>query len=461
MGSGSRCARALIALVCFASANIESIAQEPAPAQAAPRTPSIAGRLEANTGAPASTAAPAAAPPTAARIELFSPRGSVKQVRQATARFSVPMVALGDPRLEDPFTVACAAPGKGRWADTRNWVYDFDTDLPGGVRCTFTLKRGATTLDKRALTGARAFTFDTGGPAVVTSFPYEGWSALDEDQVFLLKLDAPATDASVTQHAYCVIEGLSERVPVEVLTGDARRAMLEQRKQLGYAYYQLLWKNAATSNVRVRDRTLEQAEALVTALKCQRRLPPATKVQLVWDAGIASATGIATRRAQNLAFEVRAAFTATLECTRTEPRAGCTPTQPIVVRFSAPVPRAQALASRLRLAANDVRSPDAASDKQAKVVESITFKPPFPDGGAGSLELPAQLVDDAGRALENASRFPLEVRIDEFPPLVKFSARLRNSRSCGTRAAGDAAKHRRRRCGARARYSWTTDPRGE
>jgi uncharacterized protein YfaS (alpha-2-macroglobulin family) len=240
--------------------------------------------------------------------------------------------------------------------------------------------------------------------------------------VFLLKLDAPATPDSVATKAYCVIDGISERIPVEVLTGDARREILAQRKQLGYAYYQLLWKRGDTSYARVRDRSLEQAEELVTVLKCQRRLPPATNVQLVWDAGIAATSGIATRQAQRLAFRVRAEFTAMLECTRTEPRAGCTPTQPITVRFSAPVPSTLAFAAKLRLAAGDVRSPDATAEKKSKVVESIQFKAPFPDGATATLELPAQLVDDAGRALSNAARFPLEVRIDEYPPLVKFSA---------------------------------------
>ncbi|HEV7716055.1 MAG TPA: hypothetical protein VGO53_10695, partial [Steroidobacteraceae bacterium] len=370
------------------------------------------------TAAPSATVA--AAP--AARVDLFSPRGSAKQVRQATARFSVPMVALGDPRLADPFDVTCGAPGKGRWADGRNWVYDFDADLQGGLRCSFTLRKALTALDGRAISGTRTFTFDTGGPSVQSAFPAEGWSALDEEQVFLLKLDAPATVPSVLASAYCVVDGISERVPVEVLSGEARAAVLAQRKQLGYAYYQLLWKNGEVSQARVRDRTLEQAEDLITVLKCQRRLPQSTKVQLVWGAGIAAASGVATRSPQRLAFEVRAAFTARLECIRTEPRAGCTPTQPITVQFSAPVARAQAMAARLRISASDVHTPDASDNRQAKVVDSVTFKPPFPDGATASLELPAQLSDDAARPLENASRFPLEVRIDEYPPLVKFSS---------------------------------------
>jgi uncharacterized protein YfaS (alpha-2-macroglobulin family) len=354
------------------------------------------------------------------QVELFSPRGSVKQVRQATARFNVPMVALGDPRLEDPFVVACDASGAGRWADSRNWVYDFDADLRAGLRCTFTLKAGLKALDGRAVGGTRTFTFDTGGPSIERSMPYEGWSGIDEEQVFLLKLDAPATPESIARHAYCIIDGLAERVPVTVLRGQERQEVLAQSRKLGYAYFSLLWKDGFSSVARVRDQALEEAEDLVVALKCQRRLPNATRVQLVWGAGITGPGGIATRRAQSLPFQVRAAFTATLECTRTEPRAGCTPTRPIRVRFSAPVAREQAMAARLRLG-TEARSPDAQEHAQSKQVESITFKPPFPENVNASLELPAQLKDEAGRALQNAARFPLAVRIDEYPPLVKFS----------------------------------------
>src|SRR6266487_1083001 len=61
-----------------------------------------------------------------ARVEFFSPRGVVKGVRQVTARFSEPMTTFGDPRNESPFDVACSEKGSGRWADVKNWAYDFD-----------------------------------------------------------------------------------------------------------------------------------------------------------------------------------------------------------------------------------------------------------------------------------------------------------------------------------------------
>ncbi len=206
-----------------------------------------------------------------------------------------------------------------------------------------------------------------------------------------------------------------------MLSGAARQQILAQRKELGYQYFQLLWKNGDRSKARVRDRSLEGAEAQITALRCQRRLPNATQIQLVWGSGIRSRTGIATGKAQQLAFKVRPSFTAQLTCTRTEPRAGCTPVQPVTVTFTSPVPRELALAARLRVAANDVRSPSVKEGKDAKGVESVTFDAPFPEGVEASLELPAAIRDDAGRALENASRFPLAVRIDAYPPLVKFS----------------------------------------
>jgi len=382
-------------------------------------TQNAAGASPAPVGQQSSTRV---APPPAPRVELFSPRGEAKQVRQATARFSVPIVALGDPRLPDPFTVTCGdEPGKGRWADGRNWVYDFEADLPAGIRCTFKLNAGLKALNGQALAGPSTFTFNTGGPSIQSSYPYEGWEQLDEEQVFLLRLDAAATEDSIRKNAWCVIDGLAERVPVDVITGDARTQLLAQRKALGYQYFNLLWKNGARSSARVRDRSIENAEANISAIRCQRRLPNATQVQLVWGAGISTTSGISTRQPQQLAFRVRPAFTAQLTCTRTDPRAGCTPVQPITVTFTSPVPREQALAIRLQVAANDVRSPNVKQEAQAKVVESVTFDAPFPDGASATLELPATLRDDAGRTLENASRFPLAVRIDEYPPLVKFS----------------------------------------
>ena len=105
-------------------------------------------------------------------IIQFTPQGTVKQVRQVSARFSEPMVPLGDPRkVAEPFEIACPEPGTGRWVDSRNWVYDFTRDLPAGVRCTFRIKPGVTTLAQKLIVGQQEFAFSTGGPAIRLAFP--------------------------------------------------------------------------------------------------------------------------------------------------------------------------------------------------------------------------------------------------------------------------------------------------
>ena len=74
-----------------------------------------------------------------ATITSVSPRGEVAQVRQLSVRFNEAVVPFGDLRQGDPMAVACEGPvpqGQGRWANDRVWLYDFDTPLPPGTRCT-------------------------------------------------------------------------------------------------------------------------------------------------------------------------------------------------------------------------------------------------------------------------------------------------------------------------------------
>ena len=139
---------------------------------------------------------------SAAQVDFFSLQGEVKGVRQVAVRFSDAMVAFGDPRLPEPFDIDCPTSGTGRWADQKNWVYDFTHDLPAGVRCGFRIKSDLVSLAGDKLGGDQAFEFSTGGPAVLEMLPYEG-NNIDEEQVFLLGLDAPATEASVLAGAYC------------------------------------------------------------------------------------------------------------------------------------------------------------------------------------------------------------------------------------------------------------------
>jgi len=137
-----------------------------------------------------------------ATITGVSPRGEVAQVRQITVRFNEAVVPFGDLRQPDPMAVACegAVPtGRGRWANDRAWLYDFETPLQPGTRCTLKPRTGWKPLNG-ALTGTSEFSFGTGGPAVLNTQPYEG-STIEEDQHFLLQLNGAATAQSVAASA--------------------------------------------------------------------------------------------------------------------------------------------------------------------------------------------------------------------------------------------------------------------
>src|SRR5690242_14651851 len=122
-------------------------------------------------------------PQTLPQVEFFSPQNTVKNVRQVVVRFSEAMVPLGSPGVEaEVFDMDCPEKGAARWADERNWIYDFERDLPAGVRCTFRVKAGLKTLTGREIDGQRLFVFSTGGPAIRQSFPYEGSEYIDDEQ---------------------------------------------------------------------------------------------------------------------------------------------------------------------------------------------------------------------------------------------------------------------------------------
>ena len=369
----------------------------------------------------------AATPPP--QISSFTPQGTVKGVRQVTARFSEAMVAFGDPRLADPFDIQCAGKGTGRWADTNNWVYDFGSDLPAGVACTFTLKPGIKAQGGAGLGGERAFRFNTGGPSVTASLPREGNESIDAEQVFILALDAPAKPATIAQYARCEAKGVNEQIPVQVIDGADRKKILAERQAVEIRALLLYKRDNRLRIGEVRDRseatsvnTERAALERIVVLRCARRLPDEAEVKVVWGAGIEALTGIATSQAQTLAYKTRPAFNARFSCQRVNAKSQCIPVLPMNVLFSATVPTESAMKVRLRSADGKLYSPAKPDEAKANVVNSLRFDGPFPEKTNFTVEVPADLADDAGRKLANAAGFPLEVATDEYPPLAKFPA---------------------------------------
>lgn len=374
----------------------------------------------------------------ASEVEFFSPTGEVKKVRQVAVRFAESMVAFGDPREVDPFDIVCAVGGQGRWADQRNWVYDFESDLPAGVACSFRLKDGLVATSGKAVVGGEQFSFNTGGPAVLQSEPQEGDRSIDENQIFILGLDAPATAESIRRHGVCLVDGLPEEIPLRLITGKERTAILKQREKFLTSYYSAIFKRGPLAGqplvISVDERGSEREQFLklrdgedspIVVVQCQRPLPNETEIRLVWGAGIESVSGISTTASQTLPFKTRPVFNATFSCERVNEDAGCIPVLPMSLRFSAPI--AAKDAEKIRLVAADgkvVRAERSERDKKNDFVRFLDFPSPFPALTEFKIELPPDFKDDAGRLLANASSFPLVVRTDDDPPLAKFPARF-------------------------------------
>ncbi|MBI3937533.1 MAG: alpha-2-macroglobulin [Betaproteobacteria bacterium] len=369
-----------------------------------------------------------------ARVEFFSPRGTVKGVRQVTARFSDQMVPFGDPRLVEPFDIQCPAQGTARWADGRNWIYDFEHDLPAGVRCSFVLKTNLKTLAGNPVAAERSFMFSTGGPAVLQMLPYEGSESIDEEQVFILGLDAPASEASILKNVYCESAGANERIGVRLISGGERAAILDQRRQFVERYFDVLFKTAGgrVFAARMAERGTRQeqflklrdgADSPLVALQCKLRLPNGGRMTLVWGRGVASLPGIPTEQDQRLAYKTRGVFRARFSCTRVNKDAQCIPVLPMGLEFTAPIARADAQKMRLRSELGGYHRPRfSGEDERGDFVVRVEFAGPFPEQTRFWVHLPEGLRDDAGRPLANAKSFPLAVRTDENPPLAKFAA---------------------------------------
>jgi len=333
------------------------------------------------------------------QVEMFSPQGTVKGVRQVSVRFSEQMVPFGDPRgLIGPFDIVCPEKGTSRWADGKNWVFDFERDLPAGIRCEFRLKPDLKTLSGKELIGQKVFSFSTGGPAIKSSVPYEGSQYLNEEQIFILTLDAEPDEASVTQNVFFSIEGIQDRVGITIITGKVREEILKARFQY---------------------RTPPPFPMIL--IQCKQRFPSNAKISLIWGKGVMSKTGVATDQDQILRFQVRKPFSAEFNCDREHKGAGCIPILPMNLYFSAPISKDQANRIVMRGPDGKIWKPQLEAGEE---ISRIVFKGPFPESKNFSIDLPPGLKDVTGRPLINADKFPLSVRTEKYPPLAKFSARF-------------------------------------
>ncbi|HVE53172.1 MAG TPA: alpha-2-macroglobulin, partial [Ramlibacter sp.] len=340
---------------------------------------------------------------SALQVTGLTPQGEIAQVRQVVARFDQAAVNFGDARAQAPLALSCsdaqATRGTGRWNSDREWVMQFENDLPPGVSCTVQTRAGFRSPAGSDL-AAGTWRFHTGGPFVQQVRP--GGGRIDEEQFFVLRLNGPATLASLQAGVSCSVEGLGERVPVRLLEG-------RQREELLKAVH--MDKAAAAEPLRH------------ATLACNRRLPPNARVQLVYGRGVATPSGIANSVERRFSFQVREPFAANFTCERENAQAACLPIRPMTLAFNAPVPRK--LAAQIRLKSDKLDLAPTFDRNEADgdgVVNAVTFRTVFPERTPFRLVLPNGFQDASGRPLDNAASFPLQVATGPMPPLAKFAA---------------------------------------
>ena len=228
---------------------------------------------------------------------------------------SSPSVILSVPApLELRCSDAQVSKGTGRWTSEREWVYDFERDLPPGcaARRTSSLTSSAS---GAPLKGAASYQFNSGGPLCRTCVPAP-YEPIDEEQLFhCCSSTAPATLESVRALcAWCQLDGVGERVPVRLVDGKERAGLLKTQGL---------------------ERRAAQEPLAVQTLACARRFTPSTK----------GAAGVGQRWPRPAVCPMRWKSASPTRCVRRSPpeftcerenaQAACLPIRPPTVTFSA------------------------------------------------------------------------------------------------------------------------------
>ncbi len=359
----------------------------------------------------------AASGDTSGTVVSATPGTDGSAIARFTLRFSEPMAPVGGG--SPPIAMTCPVGGAGRWTDPQTFVWEYSSPLPGGTTCKATLNKGLTTLAGHDVIGTREFTIDAGGPFARAVLPDSGGDEIEEDQTFFVAANGPVDRASVASQAYCTVDGIGERIPVDLLPADTPARIFAQ---LGSDWRLRSMLDSAGLPTPLPTNAKDRAAALanVVALKCRRPLPPGRDMALVWAGTIRSPSGRVAGEDKRFDYTVRKEFSAKLTCSRVNPQAGCDPVEAIRVEFTAPVARDKALAVRLDVGKGAPLAPT--TDDKSATLTAVSFKPPVPPAITAKLILPAGMTDISGRVLANARRFPLDVAIAEAPPLVKFAA---------------------------------------
>ncbi|QLY25246.1 Ig-like domain-containing protein [Bdellovibrio sp. KM01] len=375
----------------------------------------------------------------AGEVVSFFPTGSVKQVQQATVRFSTDMVAMGDPRSKtDPFRMKCNIrtasteydPDAGaeevkhstRWADNKNWVLEFNEPLKSGVTCTFTKKANLKDLAGADVNAEPSYTFTTGGPAILEIVPRH--NEIEPDQYFVLLTDGAIDPNSVKSLAYFEVSGIPNKVGVKIIEGKDReesvKAAINNNWQLRRTYEPILDHNGKKSFSQIKE-----LESFVV-ISATQRFPEKSTVVLNWVDGIRSKSGVPVTEMQTFSNTVIEPFNVKFVCEKTTADRPCNPILDMRLEFSKSIPLKSV--DGIKVVSVDGKStwtpeelkPTTDRKKSVENPSYLTFKGPFPEKSQFKVIIPKTIKDEIGRSLANQNKFPLSVETDEYTPLIKF-----------------------------------------
>lgn len=322
-------------------------------------------------------------------VDFVSPQGSAKSVSQIHIRFRQPMIRLGELSFQAPAQSSCFKNGSGRWVDTRNWVYDLNEPMPGGLKCQIKV-------------GNQNFEFNTGGALIRSVFP-PGYREIQPDQSFVLVLDSKVNDRSVEQNAYFSAENLGDRLPVQVVRGSERERVIKAAQE-EFKY----------------DGDAFKGDLLV--IRSSRKFPAGLALNLIWPKSVQSESGQISENPQSFEFKVKPAFTASFSCDREAPGKPCIPLGQFRLSFSAPIETA--LAKQVYISVGDKRifASNLNEEPQDNTVSYLTFAGPFAPNTKMQLILPKNVKNEDKESLTNQNQFPLPIETGDYPVLLKFAS---------------------------------------
>lgn len=371
----------------------------------------------------------------------FSPEGNVKEIKQVVIKFKTEMIPLGDPKQNlELFYFTCTGSDKNknlaqpthqvRWADTKTLIYDFESYIPAGFSCKFVLSEAAKDLQKRTVKATRDYFFSTGGPRVISQYPYAN-DSIENDQYFILQVDGDFDLTALSNAAYFEVAGINEKVKLKVINDKSREEVIGFGIERNYDWYQLRRTYELIKNNKKELQKFQQENYKnFIVVAAERRFPDGAKVILHLPAGLPSTTGLVSEVEYKYNYTAIPPLKAEFSCSRTTAEVGCNPIEDVVLSFSNEMKANDLRDIKVIGPNNQTYIPEEFKKTNKKGINddstlyALKFKGPFLEKSNYKVVIPKKIKDAIGRSLSNFNMFPLSFKTEGYSPLIKFNGRF-------------------------------------